>query len=318
MDYLYRAIEKARRKRDGNIGKIPAPGTKPPLRPPPVQPGAGVPDLSQPEDALQASGTTSHSGGVNKAAAPRKSPSTVHNPVTAKRKAAPPAPAVVHYSRTRKINPDNVDLIQNRVIAGEIDDPRAEAYRQLRSQVLSTLKRHRLNTLAITSAHPDAGKTLTAVNLAISISLELNQTVLLVDLDLREPNVHTTLNLEIEMGIVDHLRHGEALENILVNPGYPRLVVLPGLPQGHHSSELLTSPEMQSFLDDITLRYSNRIIIFDLPPLLRNDDAMAFAPKVDACLLVVEEGVTTASDMQRCMQLLKHSKLLGTILNKAR
>ena len=75
---------------------------------------------------------------------------------------------------------------------------------------------------------------------------------------------------------------------------------------------------MQTFLNDITGRYPNRIIIFDLPPLLRNDDALVFVPKADASLLVVEEGVTTPDDIERCMQLMNKSQVLGTILNKAR
>jgi Mrp family chromosome partitioning ATPase len=196
-------------------------------------------------------------------------------------------------------------------------DPRVEAYRQLRSQVLDSMKRHNWTTLAITGANESAGKTLTAVNLAISISQEVNQTVLLVDLDLRGPSVHSTLGIDVELGIIDHLVHGEPIEKLLINPGYPRLVVLPGLPQEHQASEVLSSPEMKTLLSDITGRYPDRIIIFDLPPLLRNDDAMVFAPNADACLLVVEDGVTTADEIKRSMQLLKHARIMGTVLNKA-
>jgi protein-tyrosine kinase len=230
----------------------------------------------------------------------------------------PTLPSQVRYSATRLIEPPLKALSHNRVIAGEIDDPRVEAYRQLRSLVLAKLKRHNWQSLALTSAHENAGKTLTAVNLAISISQEANQTVLLVDLDLRKPNVHTTLGIDIKKGIVDHLMHEEPIENILLNPGYPRLVVLPGLPQGHYSSEILTSSRMKTFMKDITGRYPDRIIIFDLPPLLRNDDAMVFVPSADACLFVVEDGATTPEDIERSMQLLDHSKLIGTVLNKAR
>ena len=108
------------------------------------------------------------------------------------------------------------------------------------------------------------------------------------------------------------------MDQVLVNPGYPRLVFLPGLPQGHHVSEILTSPEMKTFLKDITTRYSRRIIIFDLPPLLRNDDAMVFVPNSDACLLVVEDQMTKPEDLERALQLIQEQELLGTVLNKAR
>ena len=140
---------------------------------------------------------------------------------------------------------------------------------------------------------------------------------MLVDLDLRDPNVHTTLGIDIDKGIVDHLLDGEPLENILINPEFPRMVVLPGIPQGRHSSEILSSPEMTSFMNDITSRYPDRIIIFDLPPLLRNDDAMVFVPKADAWLLVVEDGATRAYDLERSLQLLGQSRVIGTVLNKA-
>lgn len=75
---------------------------------------------------------------------------------------------------------------------------------------------------------------------------------------------------------------------------------------------------MKSFMAEITGRYPDRIIIFDLPPLLRNDDAIVFVPNVDACLFVVEDGATKPEDIERSMQLLKRSQLIGTVLNKAR
>lgn len=286
MEPLEEAIERARKEREGNIGRTSAPGAV--ASGAAAQPSPPQPPVDRAADIL---------------------PNEARNL---------PRPSQVRYSATRQVDPEDAGLSRNRVVAAEVHDARAEAYRQLRSQVLSAMKRNSWRTLAITSAHENAGKTLTAVNLAISISQEVNQTVMLVDLDLRKPDVHNTLGIPIEMGIVDHLNRGEPIENILLNPGFPRLVILPGMPQGRHSSEILTSPEMNAFLDDITNRYPDRIIIFDLPPLLRNDDAMVFVPKADCCLLVVEDDVTRPEDIERSVQLLKHSQLVGTILNKAR
>lgn len=287
MEPLQEAIERARLEREGRIGRT------------------GVPGETKPQQSIA------------------EQPAHEPDPIGAEATAQPngsafPSPSQVHYSVTRLIEPAEAVLSHNRVIAGVIDDPRVEVYRQLRSQVLDKMKRHNWHTLAITSAHENAGKTLTAVNLAISISQEASQTILLVDLDLRKPNVHTTLGIDIDKGIVDHLMHDEPIEHILLNPGYPRLVVLPGLPQGHHSSEILSSRPMKTFMEDITNRYPDRIIIFDLPPLLRNDDAMVFVPSVDACLFVVEDAVTRPDEIERSMQLLKHSQLIGAVLNKAR
>jgi protein-tyrosine kinase len=284
MDYLQEAIEKARQQREGAIGITPTPGKR-----------------KNPDNRR---GSPAPANGV------RVAQNRNERPV--------PVPGQVDYTTTRQVKTESDLLSHNRVIAADKEDSRVEVFRQLRSQVLSSLNLNGWSKLAITGPQENVGKTLTAVNLAISISQEVNQTVMLVDLDLRSPSVSATLGLEPEKGIVDHLSHGEPLENILLNPGYPRFVIVPGLPQGQHASELLTSPEMRAFLTDITNRYQDRIIIFDLPPLLRNDDAMAFVPNTDACLLVVEDGATSAEDIRRSLQLLNNSELLGTVLNKAR
>lgn len=283
MERLQEAIDKARNQRDGKIGQV---GNE-----------------LEVQHAHQQQST--QNGDIDK-------------PGNTDLRARPTALTNVKYTQTRIVEPDDEDLISNRVIAGFIHDDRVEVYRQLRTQVLDTLKANKWNTLAITSPGENAGKTLTATNLAISISKEVNQTVMLVDLDLRKPNVHTTLNIEIEKGIIDCVFNGEPLEDTLINPGFPRVVVLPAMPMGQHSSEILSSPEMKLFLEEVTSRYKDRIIIFDLPPLLRNDDAMVFVPNTDACLMVVEDGKTTPEDIKRSLQLLKNSHLIGTVLNKAR
>lgn len=242
-------------------------------------------------------------------------------PVAVERAPADTAPLRaehIEYTQTRTVQLDEQVLEKNRVIAGFRHDERAEVYRQLRSQILPQMKAHGWRTLALTSPGENAGKTLTAVNLAISISQELNQTVMLVDLDLRSPSVHQTLGFEVEKGVADCIQTGEPVENVLLNPQYKRLVVLPGRALGSYSSELLTSPNMKAMMNEIVNRYESRIIIFDLPPLLRNDDALVFTPQVDATLLVVENGVSTADQVKRCLHLLESSNLLGTILNKAR
>ena len=220
------------------------------------------------------------------------------------------------YSQTRQVSLDEDVLKQNRVVSGFKHDERAEVFRQLRSQVLQQMRANDWSTLAITSPRENAGKTLTAVNLAISLSQEVNQTVLLVDLDLRKPSVHSTFGVECSQGLVDCMQGHADIEDVLFNPSYPRLTVLPGNELGVHSSELLTSPKMRSLIDEITHRYDDRLIIFDLPPLLRNDDALVFAPLVDCVMLVVEAGENASEEVQRSMRLLQGSNLLGTVLNK--
>lgn len=226
-------------------------------------------------------------------------------------------PGEINYTRTRQIQLNSEMLRKNRVVSGLQSDLRAEPFRQLRTQVLQKLRSNGWKTLAITSPNENAGKTLTAVNLAISLSREVNQTVMLVDLDLRKPSVLDRLGVAVEKGLVDHLRGEVSVSDLLINPGLERLVILPGKADPNYSSEILSSPQMTNLLNDLTGRYESRILVFDLPALLCNDDALTFLPFVDAALMVVEEGVTTPEDIERSLQLLEGTNLLGTVLNKA-
>ena len=157
------------------------------------------------------------------------------------------------------------------------------------------------------------------MNLAISLSMEVNQTVLLVDMDLRQPNVAACLGIDdVEYGLVDYVNNEQPLENILIHPGFERLVLLPGTAQANASSEILTSPEMKAVIGELIARYPSRLIIFDLPAVLSHDDALVFAPTCDATLMVVEEGGTNKDDLERSYQLLEGANIIGSVLNKVR
>ena len=216
------------------------------------------------------------------------------------------------------VDVDDERLWEHRVIAASDHDERVGPYRQLRTQLLKTMRDNRWTTLAITSPNEGAGKTLTAANLAISLAKDVSTIVLLVDLDLNTPTVHQKLNLSPEKGLLDFLEDQAELEEILFDPGIDRLTVLAGRPSGRQSSELLASPKMQNLMRDLCDQDETNITIFDLPPLLRNDDAILFAPFADATLLVVEDGVTTEEQLQQAMQHLGKANAIGTILNKAR
>lgn len=222
----------------------------------------------------------------------------------------------VDYSQTRQVKVSNRVLLDNRVVSAFENDQRAEPYRQLRTLILKKFSDNNWRTLAITSAHRNAGKTLTALNLAIALSKDVNQTVLLADMDLKGPNILDALGIATEAGLVEHLTEGALIKDILVNPGFERLTILPSRPTTGDTSELLSSPAMRDTLHELVHRYSDRLIVFDLPPLLGDDDALVFAPYVDATLIVVESGVTTPEDLKRCYQLLENTPIIGTVLNK--
>jgi protein-tyrosine kinase len=223
----------------------------------------------------------------------------------------------IRYTKTQTLAIDQNVLRNNRVIMGLHNDPRANLFRILRTNVLKQLRENNWNSFAITSAMPDAGKTLVSVNLAIAIAMEGNQSVLLVDADLRRPSVSQYLGIRNELGLVDCLKSNVPLADVLVNPGIDRLVVLPGKNSHANSSELISSRKMLSLIQEIKSRYKSRIIIFDLPPLFAADDAMVLMSYADAALLVVEDGKNTPDELQHSMSILEQTNLLGLVLNKS-
>lgn len=224
----------------------------------------------------------------------------------------------IRYTKTHSVLIDQDVLRNNRVIMGLYNDPRANLFRVLRTNVLKQLRENNWNSFAITSATPDAGKSLISVNLAIAIAMEGNQSVLLVDADLKRPSVSQYLGLQCKSGLVDCLKSDVPLEDVLVNPGIERLVVLPGKNSCNNSSELISSRKMVSLIEEIKSRYQSRIIIFDLPPLFAADDAMVLLSYADAALLVVEDGKNTSDELQHSMYILEQTNLLGLVLNKSR
>ena len=221
------------------------------------------------------------------------------------------------YTRTRSLDIPLSVLRQRRVMAAYNKGPFVDAIKILRTQVMHRLRETNWNVLGVTSPGHGEGKTLTAVNLAVSLAMETTQTVLLVDADLRNPGVHEVFGLKDCPGLADYLLDDQPVEDLLVHPGIGRFVLLPGGRAISNSTELLTSPKMIELVEELKCRYPSRIIIFDLPPLLHTADALAFSPYTDALLLVVEEGKTTAKDVQRAMSLVNNTcHVLGTVLNK--
>jgi protein-tyrosine kinase len=227
------------------------------------------------------------------------------------------APAEIVYTQTRQLAVDPAYLRSNRVISGP-DDLVAERYKILRTRVLQRMRANNWRSLAITSPTEGCGKTLTALNLAISMAREVNQTVLLVDLDLRRPQVRRYLTREDLPGISDYLVNDAPVADLLINPkGMERLVVLPGHASVTHSSETLSSPKMVSLIAEMKSRYPSRLVLLDMPPILACDDLLAFSPHVDAVLLVAEDEKTAKGDLARASALLEKMNILGFVLNKS-
>jgi Mrp family chromosome partitioning ATPase len=191
-----------------------------------------------------------------------------------------------------------------------------DAFRMLRTQVLGRLEQSQGNVLAISSPKPGDGKTLVAVNLAVSVARHLSRNALLVDLDFRRPGIARCLGLPPGPGLSDHLECRAALADCLVDPGIERLLVLPQSVSLNHSSELLASPRMTALAEELR-RDPERLVIYDCPPLLATDDALIALGFAAGCLLVLREGRTTRSELVRAAELVGEERLLGTALNGA-
>jgi capsular exopolysaccharide synthesis family protein len=223
---------------------------------------------------------------------------------------------VVH-KEIKTVQPSQEILRENRIISSFQQESLVDSYRVLRTHVLRRMKQNNWRSLGVTSAAPGVGKTLTAINLSISIVMDPNCAVILVDADLRRPNIHKFLGLKPEHSIGDYINTEIAIEDLLINPGIERLVILPSQKQMKNSSDFIASPNMVHLIQDLKSRYSSYLMIFDLPPVLVGDDVIAVASLLDAALLVVEDGKTKADELARSVELLKDVNIVGTVLNKS-
>jgi capsular exopolysaccharide synthesis family protein len=224
----------------------------------------------------------------------------------------------IEYGQTPTVSLDEIVLRKNRIVTGLEPGPFTESYQRLRTQVLQRFKENNWNVLGVTSPGEGEGKTLTAINLAISIAREVDYTVLLIDANLRNPQLLEHLGLPSGKGLSDYLTGDTPIPELLIQPSQiEHLVIFPGGTPLANSAEMLNSPRMAELVQSMKSRYHGRIIIFDLPPVLTTADALAFSPYIDAALLVVEEGHTQKQDVERAVELLSTTNIVGTVLNKA-
>ena len=229
------------------------------------------------------------------------------------------------YSKTTTIKTDPEILKDNRVFALRHEMEVAEQIELLRFQVLKKLKQINANSLMITSAKHREGKTFISTNLAVSLSQNLNRTVMLVDTDLRKRTyTHYDLsnvffNSSTRPGLSDFLLGEKQIEDILINPGIPRLTILPGGKPLPDSSTHLGSAKMEVLVNEMKTRYSKeRILIFDCSSSFSSADPLILSKMVDAVLLVVESENTETKSFLRMIELLDDKKIIGAVMNKAR
>ncbi|PKO80524.1 MAG: chromosome partitioning ATPase [Betaproteobacteria bacterium HGW-Betaproteobacteria-13] len=173
--------------------------------------------------------------------------------------------------------------------------------------------------IMVTSAMPGEGKSFTAINLAISMAMELDYTVLLVDADVSRPSVLNRLGLPPERGLMDVLS-GEVsdLGDVLLRTNIEKLSILPaGMPHPR-ATEMLASESMNRLLEQIANRYADRIIVFDSPPLLVTTEARVLATHMGQVVIVVEAGRTTHATVKQALATIENCPVKLMVLNKSR
>jgi non-specific protein-tyrosine kinase len=155
-------------------------------------------------------------------------------------------------------------VFNNRCVCIQTDVPELESYKVLHAKIQQFMKDKGWNTLMITSPRAGEGKTITAINLALTFSKAYDQTVLLVDGDLRRQNIHKTLGFNSRYGLSDYFMDGKPLQDIIIWPGIEKLLLISGGRTIHSSTELLASRRMAELVQEMKTRYDDRYVLFEI------------------------------------------------------
>lgn len=226
----------------------------------------------------------------------------------------------------RKVEIDLVRMGASTTVASDGGrNPVAEEFRAIKRPLIDNAFSkdgrpvNRNNLIMVTSSLPGEGKTFSAINLAISIAMELDHTVLLVDADVARPSVLRTLGLKAEAGLMDVLLDPRLdISDVLLKTNIDTLSILPAGKSHRHATELLASQTMSKLLDEIASRYPDRLVIFDSPPLLLTSEARVLASQMGQIVMVVEAETTTMHAVKSALSQLEACSNVSLVYNKAR
>jgi Mrp family chromosome partitioning ATPase len=213
---------------------------------------------------------------------------------------------------------DASHLASKRIIAYDHGEMHATSFDMLRTQVLQSMDVKDWRFLGITSPTANCGKSVTAVNLALSIGRQPERSVLLLDLDLRKPQVASCLGLKPKDGVLSVLGNRSPLADAIVEVGIGdcRMMVFPTESPTSRSSDRMASRAMNEMLQQITREFQSQVIIVDLPPVLTSDDVLAVLPKLDCVLLVTAVGITTPAEINESAKHLLSTEVVRLVVNK--
>lgn len=191
------------------------------------------------------------------------------------------------------------------------------AYRLLRSRLQNRIKRSNWFSLAIASPSQADGKTVTALNLAISIAREKQKPVYVLDLDMRNPSICKFLGIRDVRPLTDYFLGLAKPEDVLVQTSFPSLIVAGALSPTDGASEMLAGPRFSELLAHIRLRSPDACVLVDLPPVNLTDEALLVGPRVDAILVVVSEGKTERAHLAQTLSALGEFTVAGVVVNRS-
>jgi exopolysaccharide/PEP-CTERM locus tyrosine autokinase len=191
----------------------------------------------------------------------------------------------------------------------------AEQFKILRSNLLYPISGNPPRSVMVTSPMPGEGKSFVAANLAISVALNINRHVLLMDCDLRRSSIHTRFGFEDVPGLSDYLSDGVSLSDLLIRTSIDKLTILPGGEPPDNPSELLSSERMSELLAEATERYPDRLIILDSPPPALTAETSVLARWVDGVIIVVKFGKTPREGVSDVIDKIGKEKIIGAVIN---
>jgi protein-tyrosine kinase len=221
----------------------------------------------------------------------------------------------VDLETVRRVVPEAGSERKNRLISESLDKSALRAYKMLRTQVSQRLTAHKWSSIGVTAAKAGEGKSLTAINLALTLAMNPDQHVFLVDFDLVRHSVSTYMGLSESGGLQSALQ-GTPLSDALVRYKDERLYALLNNETMENSSEFLASEEVTRLIEN--LRRLGGVVIYDLPPVLAADDYLVISKHIDCTLFVVAEGQSTRGEILQARAMLDETKLLGVVLNKSK
>lgn len=239
-------------------------------------------------------------------------PTQPHSPANGRAQTSAQAPS-------SELTLSDARLESQQIISHDVTDPRSKSFDILRTQILQSMDLQSLQLIGVTSPTASCGKTTISVNLALSIARQSERSVLLIDMDLRKPQVAATLGLKCNRGLLSVLAGKSNLLNSIVHARAKsqKLYILPCEASTLSSSEWVASRSMSALLLEIRHTFSSWTIIVDLPPILPSDDVISILPQIDGVVFVVAAGSTKIQEIKECNKHLSSTSVVRIVLNKA-